>query len=512
MDNYSKGPAWVAPTRLAAMRRGLEKESLRAHRDGHLAMTAHPHALGSALTHPHITTDFSESQVELITGVHTSVQGCMDELTRVQQFTMRALGEDMLWVSSMPCGLPADDAIPLGQYGSSNVGRAKTVYRSGLGYRYGRRMQTISGIHYNWSLPDVSNEAYFGLIRNFRRHAFLPLYLFGASPAVCSTFVAGREHKLQALNGGTMYLPHATSLRMGRLGYQSDAQASLAVSYNSLGGYAASLQTALTKPYPAYQALGVKGPDGQYRQLQSTLLQIENEFYGTIRPKRVIFPGERPLHALRERGVEYVEVRLMDLNPFEPVGITAQTLRFLDVFLLHCLHSDSPDDSPQEIAAIGRNQHKAAERGREPGLELEKGQGTQTLTAWGLEIVQALKGIAAQLDAVHATHDYTAAVSAAEQALLHPETTPSARVLRAVQDEFAGSFVAFVRAQSQTTRQAMLDLPLSPADADRWASLSAKSLQDQADLEAADTMPFDIYLQEYLSPQRLVARPVLVSP
>jgi glutamate--cysteine ligase len=449
--------------------------------------------------------------VELITGVHASAQDCIAELTQVQQFTMRSLGDEMLWVSSMPCGLPADDEIPLGQYGSSNVGRSKTVYRSGLGYRYGRRMQTISGIHYNWSLPGVSSEAYFGLIRNFRRHAFLPLYLFGASPAVCSTFVAGREHKLQALNHGTMYLPYATSLRMGRLGYQSDAQASLAVSYNSLQGYAASLQQALTEPYAAYEAIGVKGPDGQYRQLQTTLLQIENEFYGTIRPKRVIFPGERPLHALRERGVEYVEVRLMDLDPFEPVGITAQTLRFLDVFLLHCLQSDSPQDSPQEIAAIGRNQHLAAERGRELGLALEKGQGTQTLTAWGLEIVQQLKGIAAQLDATHGTQDYSAAVLAAENTLQHPESTPSARVLKAVQEEFDGSFVAFVRAQSVKTRQAMLDLPMSPSQVQQWADISAKSLQDQADIEAADTMPFDIYLQEYLSPKRLVAKPALVA-
>ncbi len=508
MNNYSTGPILVAPERLTGMRRGLEKESLRAQSNGLLAMTPHPAALGSALTHPLITTDFSESQVELITGVHAHAQDCMDELTRIQQFTVRSLGDEMLWVSSMPCGLPADDDIPLGQYGSSNVGLAKTVYRSGLGHRYGRRMQTISGIHYNWSLPGLSSADYFGLIRNFRRHAFLPLYLFGASPAVCSTFVAGREHQLQPLNAGTMYLPYATSLRMGRLGYQSDAQASLAVSYNSLSGYAASLQQALTDPYAAYEAMGVKAADGSYKQLQTTLLQIENEFYGTIRPKRVIFPGERPLHALRERGVEYVEVRLMDLNPFEPVGITAQTLRFLDVFLLHCLQSASPDDTPQEIAAIGRNQHRAAERGREPGLELEKGQGMQTLKAWGLEIVQQLKGIAAQLDAAHGTQDYSRAVRDAEHALNHPEDTPSARVLKAVQEEFEGSFVAFVRAQSQKTRQAMLDLPLSDTEAAQWASASAKSLQDQANIEASDSMPFDIYLKEYLSPKRLLAKPM----
>ncbi|MFM2050987.1 MAG: hypothetical protein RL682_1478, partial [Pseudomonadota bacterium] len=281
--------------KLQGIRRGVEKESLRVQANGNLATTGHPIGLGAALTHPHITTDFSESQVELITGVHDSVDACVQELLQVQQFTARAIGDEQLWVSSMPCGLPADNAIPIGQYGSSNVGRAKSVYRTGLGYRYGRRMQTISGIHYNWSLPGVSSERYFGLIRNFRRQAFLLLYLFGASPAVCSSFVAGRQHQLERLSEFTMYRPYATSLRMGRLGYQSDAQSSLAVSYNSLQGYGDSLHDALTRPYPAYEAIGVRGSDGTYRQLATTLLQIENEFYGTIRPKRVIFPGERPL-------------------------------------------------------------------------------------------------------------------------------------------------------------------------------------------------------------------------
>ena len=162
-------------TRLRDMRRGVEKESLRALPDAGLALTPHPAALGSALTHPHITTDFSESQLEFVTGVHASAADCVRELTEIHQFSYRALqelGDEMLWVSSMPCGLPTDETIPLGRYGSSNVGRAKSVYRMGLGHRYGRRMQTISGIHYNWSLPGITTEAYFGLIRNFRRHSF----------------------------------------------------------------------------------------------------------------------------------------------------------------------------------------------------------------------------------------------------------------------------------------------------------------------------------------------------
>ena len=503
MQTISQALGSLTATRIHGIRRGVEKESLRTLPNGALATTPHPKALGSALTHPNITTDFSESQVELITGVHAAVQDCLDELTQVQQGTMRALGDEMLWVSSMPCRLPEDDAIPLGQYGTSNVGRAKTVDRMGLGYRYGRRMQTISGIHYNWSLPDVSSEQYFGLIRNFRRHAFLLLYLFGASPAVCSTFVAGRQHQLQALNAHTMFLPYATSLRMGRLGYQSDAQASLAVSYNSLQGYGSSLHGALTQGYPAYEAIGVRGPEGNYRQLATSLLQIENEFYGTIRPKRVIFSGERPLHALRERGVEYVEVRLMDLDPFETVGINAQTMRFLDVFLLHCLLSDSPPDSPEEIVALAHNQQNVAERGREPGLLMERGGKTVTLQDWGLELVGQLGPIAQTLDAAHGSTDYSAAVQAAIHGLQQPETLPSARVLKSITEEFEGSFGAFARAQSVDIRQAMLDMHWSAQTQAHFETLARESWEAQRKIEAADTMPFDIYLQEYLSHKRL---------
>ena len=505
MESSLKALGAITKQQLAGMRRGLEKESLRALPSGALAMTPHPAALGSALTHPHITTDFSESQLELITGVHAGVQDCIDELQRVQDFTIQSLGEERMWVSSMPCGLPADDAIPIGRYGTANVGQSKSVYRMGLGHRYCRRMQTISGIHYNWSLPGVSSEEYFALIRNFRRNAFLLLYLFGASPAVCSTFVAGRAHQLQAMSDHTMYLPYATSLRMGRLGYQSDAQSSLAVSYNSLEGYANSLHGALTKPYAPYEAIGVRAADGSYNQLGTSLLQIENEFYGTIRPKRVIYPGERPLHALRERGVEYVEVRLMDLDPFEPVGINAQTLRFLDVFLLHCLTTPSPDDTPEEIAALSRNQQKVAERGREPGLQLERGDAQPTLTAWGTEIVQALVPLATSMDAEQGGDAYAQAVQHALQGLQAPDTLPSARVLNSVAGEFKGSFVGFVRHQSEALRNATLGKPLEPASQTQFEQWARESFAAQAAIEAADTMPFDIYLKEYLAPHRLVA-------
>src|SRR6218665_672601 len=162
--------------------------------------------------------------------------------------------------------------------------------------------------------------------------------------------------------GNALYLPHATSLRMGRLGYQSEAQARLAVSYNGLQGYADSLHEALPQPYPAYESVGLRNPGGDYNQLGPSLLQIENEFYGSIRAKRSVRTGERPLHALRERGVEYVEVRLMDLDPFVPVGITAATLRLLDVFLLHSLPSHPP-----RHGRVGETRTPPANPGGAPG-------------------------------------------------------------------------------------------------------------------------------------------------
>lgn len=498
----------LTPERLRGMRRGIEKESLRTDMRGALAVTPHPRALGSALTHPHITTDFSESQLELITGVHADVDSCLDELRRIHQFTYRQIGDELLWVASMPCKLPADENIPIGVYGSSNVGRAKSVYRMGLGHRYGRRMQTISGIHYNWSIPGLTDAEYFALIRNFRRHAFLLLYLFGASPAICRTFVDGRPHELVPLGEpakGTLHQPYATSLRMGRLGYQSDAQATIAASYNGLESYAASLHDAMTRPYPAYEAIGVRNPGGEYNQLATTLLQIENEFYGTIRPKRTIHPGERPLHALRQRGVEYVEVRCMDLDPFEPLGIGTPTMRFLDTFLLHCVVSPSPNDTPAEIAALGRNQHKTAAHGRQPGLTLERDGREVALADWAREIVDECRPIAELLDSAHGGDAHAQALEIALERIADPGSTPSARALAAMRRDHGDSFAGFALDRSLKTKAALLALPHAPADAQAFAEEAIGSLRAQQLLEAAAQPDFEDFRLDYLSPARLTA-------
>ncbi len=337
----------------------------------------------------------------------------------------------------MPCKLPDDDLIPLARYGNSNIGRMKTVYRQGLAHRYGRRMQAISGIHYNFSLPEEAwprlreaegsalplgayrDQRYLALIRNFRRHSWLLLLLLGTAPAACGSFVAGRSHRLSTWDTGTVFAPGATSLRMGGLGYQSDAQASLAVSFNDLRGYATTLARGLTEPYPPYEAIGLREGD-DYRQLATTLLQIENEFYGTIRPKRTIRRGERPLHALGERGIEYLEVRCLDVDPFHPVGIHAGAIRLLDIFLLHCLLSDSPRDDPGEIAAMARNQRLVAESGRDPQAALERAGEKVLVVDWAAELLARCEPIAAALDEAHGGERYGEVLAAARGALRDP--------------------------------------------------------------------------------------------
>jgi glutamate--cysteine ligase len=519
----------LTPSLLADLRRGLEKESLRVAPDGMLAMTPHPAALGSALTHPAITTDFCEAQPELVTGVHGSIAAALDELTELHRFVLANIGDELLWSASMPCRLPADDAIPVAQYGSSNMARIKTVYRLGLGHRYGRRMQTISGIHYNFSLSDrtvaavlgldqvppagldrridaLKTDLYFGLIRNFRRNVWLLLYLFGASPAVCGTFLAGREHPLETLAKGTLYLPYATSLRMGSIGYQSDVQAKLHVSYNDLEGYAGSLHRALTEPYPPYRDIGIREGD-DYRQLSDSVLQIENEFYGTIRPKSPVRKGERTLSALARNGVEYVEVRSVDLDPYAPIGVTEEQLRFLDVFLLYCALHDSPPDSAEEQRRLGANQTAVVVRGREPGLMLQRPEGGEcSLAAWANEILDGCMPIAEMLDrATPATpgmpaNPHVAGLRLAQARVAGTEETPSARILRELQ---AGdsSFYRFAMDRSTANARAIRDLG-PPAKLEDARTLARQSLEDQARVEAEDDVDFETYRLRYLASAR----------
>ncbi|WP_244904565.1 glutamate--cysteine ligase [Cellvibrio mixtus] len=518
--------AFAEPSANASLRgilRGLEKESLRVTPQGTLAQTDHPLALGSALTHPHITTDYSEALLEFITEPFDDVDPLLAQLDDIHRFTYQHLAAsgERLWPASMPCTLGKDEEIPVARYGTSNSGRMKTVYRVGLGHRYGRSMQTIAGIHYNFSLPDdfwralqqqagnqqslqdFKTERYFGLIRNFRRNFWLLIYLFGASPAVCSCFVKNRAHKLQPFPAAeqTMYLPYATSLRMGDLGYQSDAQKSLVVNYNNLNDYLATLCGGITQSYPAYEQIGVKDGQGNYQQLNSSLLQIENEFYSSIRPKRTTGRGETALQALRLRGVEYVEVRCVDLNPYEPLGITKTQMQVMDAFLLYCLLSDSPQTDEREFYQGQENQKRIVNSGRDPTLCLQRGDQEVSMREWAAEILQGSMAAADLLDQAKGGSAHQQALSLQQAKLADPELTPSARVLRDM--TAAGqSFYAHTLSLAEQQRAYFADRPLAADQQAVFAQMSASSLQAQALLEADQQLSFDQYLENYYAQYR----------
>ncbi|MEM7079057.1 MAG: glutamate--cysteine ligase [Pseudomonadota bacterium] len=498
------------PNGLHALQRGIEKESLRVAANGELSRADHPRELGAALTHPHITTDFSEAQLELITDVHPTPEACLQQLESVHRFVYHNLGDELLWPASMPCRVGEDPQIPVGRYGTSNVGRAKTVYRLGLGLRYGRLMQTISGIHYNFSLPqqtwhalgyadqDAQDQAYFALIRNFRRWSWLLIYLFGASPAVCRSFTRGLAHNLVAMDEGSQYLPDATSLRMGPLGYQSSAQSALHVSYNSLEEYATSMVQALTTVYAPYAQHGTQDTNGDYLQLNTNILQIENEFYGSIRPKRRTEPGDRPVSALRARGVEYVEVRCLDLNPFLPLGIDAQQIRFLDTFLLLCLICDSAPDNVGESGEIGSNQHAVVERGRSANLPLQI-QGQQVNAAdYALALLDACREVVALLDAANQTDLYGRALQAQVAKVTTPSLTPSARVLDSMREQ-QQPFFSLTMQQARAFKQAFANHPLTNAELADMQAQARDSLRRQNELETTESLSFADYLEEYLA-------------
>jgi glutamate--cysteine ligase len=211
------------------------------------------------------------------------------------------------------------------------------------------------------------------------------------------------------------------------------------------------------------------------------------------------------LHALRERGVEYVEVRCMDLDPFEPLGIGIGTMRFLDVFLLHCLLTPSPQDTPQEIAALARNQHQAAAHGREPGLRLERGDDEVRLVDWGQEILAQCAPIAERLDLQQGGREHADAVKAAIARLRDLALTPSAQVLATIHKDFAGSFRAFALAQSQQAQRHLRALPLDAATTARFQRMAHESVLEQRQREAAETLPFEEWRERYLAPEQLTA-------
>lgn len=497
-------------------RRGVEKESLRVTPAGRIAATRHPVALGSALTNDHITTDYSEALIELVTPTFNTNWELLQYLCDLHQFVYRHLGDELLWATSMPCVVDGDASIPIAEYGPSNVGRMKTIYREGLGLRYGRVMQAISGVHFNYSFPermwpvwaairesrDVGqafvSASYFDLLRNYRRYGWIVLYLFGVSPTVCKSFLRARGETLPEFGRGTAWEPYATSLRMSDLGYRNRSQSSLEVSVNSLEEYVRDLSRAISIPHPEYERLGVK-VDGAYRQLNANLLQIENEYYAFIRPKRVARSGERPTKALLRGGVEYVEVRALDVSAFDPVGVNQNKLRFLEAFVAFCLMRESPLIDSAEQAALDRNHVTVARKGREPGLVLSREGRDVSMIDWAREILDQMQGICELLDEGDPQKPYSAALAVQAAKLDDVARTPSARLIAELR-ETGESFFDLALRTSATHKGYFLDLHApNEARLQEFADAAAESLEVAEAMARAPQKDFDAFLADYFA-------------
>ncbi|MCK4493666.1 MAG: glutamate--cysteine ligase [Methylococcales bacterium] len=500
--------------------KGLEKESLRISTNGVIAATPHPEALGSALTHPSITTDYSEALLEFITQPFTDVKQTLTSMEKIHQFVYQNLENEILLATSMPCGIDGDASIPIARYGNSNIGKMKYIYRQGLSHRYGRTMQAIAGIHFNYSVPkklwgvlkqrqpnleqsldDFISESYFGLVRNFQRQGWIMLYLFGASPAICKQFFKSRPELManfDTFDAHTLYHPYATSLRMSDIGYKSTNQASLKIDYNTLDGYVKTLSTAMETPYADYEQIGVK-ENGEYKQLSANILQIENEYYSTVRPKQITNSGERPTLALKRRGVEYIEIRSLDLDLFNPIGIDVHKARFVEAFLLYCLLEESPSNQSNEQHINNENQLMVAHRGREPKVSLNRQGENILLQTWANDILQAMRPICDILDGDDRDKPYSLALKVQQGLVDDANKTPSAKILQAMQQQSKvfGCLSLDISKTHQTYFESLP--PLEASFLQYYKQMTKASYEKLSQLEKDDTVTFGTFLKNYFN-------------
>lgn len=498
---------------------GIEKEGLRVQSDLSLSKSAHPYELGSKLTHPYITTDYAEALLEYVTPAFVESDKLESFLQELHLFTYLKDPNEIIWPSSMPCVLPENDKeIEIAQYGSSNLGKLKTLYREGLGHRYGRKMQSIAGLHFNFSVSpellsylaqkenlgelnkNVQNILYFNLIKNFRRHSWILMYLFGASPIVDKSFLVGRKHDLEEIAKDSFGLPYATSLRMGGLGYTSNAQKEITVCFNKLENYINNIEKARRTPYKDYENIGVK-VDGKYRQLNSNLIQIDNEYYSTIRPKAIAKPGMSALQALDFYGIEYVEVRIMDLDPFSLVGISRETSNFLKSFLLFCLFNSTTSISDTECEEIDRNHLKVVREGRRPGLTLEINNKEISLKDQALKILDDVSIFSNYLDKALENVEFTDSLKAQIAKIQNSDLTPSAKLLTMVSSE-----KSYVEAINELANKHKSKLNKIKLDSERilyFDELAKNSWNKQKEIEEKDDVEFEEYLEKYFEQIKL---------
>lgn len=352
------------------------------------------------------------------------------------------------------------------------------------------------------SLTDWRTQGYLALIRNFQSHGWLLNFLTGSSPALSRSFVRGDPPShLQSINNHTLFGEFATSLRMGDLGYTSSAQNGLQICYNQLHTYIETLTKAIVTPHDAYTQLA-DTRDGERSQLNDGLLQIENEFYSAIRPKRVTQSGEAPVRALAERGIEYVEVRCLDINPFTPIGINEETIALVDTFLLSCVLSESPLCDAATRTIDNANTRRILNFGRNSSLQLLTRDGGEIpRNELAQPILESMQEAAACLDSANATSHHGKAVARARGMLMGDVETPSARVLRELTEQGL-SYSELMGNYADRWHHAFEDHAIPSKIKTGLADEAIASLRRQREIEINDKLSFDEFLREFYAQYR----------
>lgn len=490
---------------------GLERETLRVNQQGVVMATPHPSAIGNKLSHPEITVDFSEGLLELVSPPRAGFAAVRDDMQRLHAWVARHLPEDeMFWGLSMP-PQASQDQIQIADFGPSASGRMKQVYRQGLASRYGKIMQIISGVHFNFSFDsrfisamhdvfgsglneqECRNRLYFRLIRGFDQYAWLLPYLFGASPVAARSSVAQSACGLKPLDAEHVYGEFATSLRMSDIGYQSPAQSDLHISHVNLQDYVRELVLATRTPWPDYQAMGTRKGD-DWVQLNGNILQIENEYYSAIRPKQVSQRGERPACALHQRGVSYIEVRMLDVDPFHPLGLADESAHFMEVFLLACVGWGEQEQGREQQHK--HNRSMAIRHGRQHDLELMRNTQPVRLRDWADQCLDECAQLAERLDAAHECDRYSRAVAVQRDKWKDPSTLPSQKVFDHAAEQ---GYHAWACGQSQRYTDDF-KRALIPSDVDQAMHAVAKQSHTDA-LELSQQCHGDLaaYVEQYYS-------------
>ena len=360
---------------------GIEWESLRAKDDGKLSLTPHPAVFGDKLTNPLITTDFSESQIEIITPTFDTIDDAFENFSLLSDMVNASLPQDeYLWFQSIPCILPYWDQIPIAQY--SEEGESSQKYREDLARRYGVKKQMISGVHFNFSFSerflkklyslenddlsfkDFKDDIYLKIARNYLRYCWLIIYLTGCSIGSHKTFSNDCIHLMDAKDDyGSYYSTRGPSFRNASCGYKNLKD--LYPSYNSVNEFVGDINSFID--------------NGDLSEAKELYTQIR------LKPKN---PKDL-LNSLKDSGIEYIEIRTLDINPFYQCGIVNRDMKFLHLFLIYMLVKDESDYLAwQNEAKI--NEERTAESGYVDSMRLLRDGCEVTLKDWAYEIINEM--------------------------------------------------------------------------------------------------------------------------